>query len=137
MVIPMLYRRGVPSLSFAGEISSAYDVGESTLPPCNACSQVIRSPAVEQMPPAANGPVYTVVRNRAGAAAAMAVGAAPIGDLVAPPQYLGRGLRGRGEVRCGTFPALGSAVGFPTMAAGRQVPVLLYISNVPAGKTGG
>src|SRR5687767_7396701 len=56
----MLYRSTVPSLSFAGVINSAYDFGDSTLPPCSALSQVTRSPAVEQSEPAAKGHVWTL-----------------------------------------------------------------------------
>src|SRR5688500_4611472 len=60
----MLYRSTVPSLSFAGVINSAYDFGESTLPPCSALSQVTRSPAVEQSDPAEKGQVWTLVGAR-------------------------------------------------------------------------
>src|SRR5437867_3382379 len=50
---PIEYRRRVPSLSVAGLVISAYDLGVSTLPPCSAFSHVIRSSAVEQIAPAA------------------------------------------------------------------------------------
>src|SRR5216683_2156777 len=52
-VSPMEYRRRVPSFSVDGVIISADDFGESTLPPCSACSHLIMSSAVEQSAPAA------------------------------------------------------------------------------------
>ena len=51
-------------MSFEGAIISAYDFGDSTLPPCSALSHVTMSPAVEQIEPAENGQVCTLVGAR-------------------------------------------------------------------------
>src|SRR5688572_29294234 len=64
LAIPMAYRSAVPSFSFDGAIISAYDLGDNTLPPCSALSQVTRSPAVEQSDPAEKGQVWTLVGAR-------------------------------------------------------------------------
>ena len=60
----MPYLSGVPSLSFAGVISSPYDLADSTFPPCSALSHVTMSPAVEQSEPAEKGQVCTLVGAR-------------------------------------------------------------------------
>jgi hypothetical protein len=50
--MPIPYRVGVPSASVDAVVISVYDFGESTLPPCSACSHATMSPADEQSEPA-------------------------------------------------------------------------------------
>src|SRR5437773_9799107 len=99
----MPYRSDVPSLSFAGAINSAYDFGESTLPPCNACSQVIKSPAVEHMPPPAYVPVCTMSGTRLVAPLRMLYPLARFGTCFALSQYIERDIPRGAKIRFSTY----------------------------------
>ena len=100
--VPAEYVNAVPSLNVAGVVSSAYDAGDSTWPPCSACSHTSMSDAVEQTAPAANVAVWTIGGTFPAVPPRMPCPAARFSIVSASLQYIERFIPSGAKIFCST-----------------------------------